>query len=74
MFKKNVGTVDRIIRIVLGIAIIGAGIFYGSWWGAVGALPLLTGLFGTCGLYTLLGINTCCCGGSDKGGGCCCGR
>jgi len=59
MFKKNVGSVDKVIRIVLGIGMIGAGIYYGSWLGAIGAIPLLTGIFGTCGLYSLLGINTC---------------
>jgi len=59
MFKKNVGSVDKVIRIVLGIAIIGAGIYYGSWLGAIGVVPLLTGIFGTCGLYSLFGINTC---------------
>jgi len=59
MFKQNVGGVDKVIRIVLGIGMIGAGIYYGSWLGAIGVLPLLTGIFGTCGLYSLLGINTC---------------
>lgn len=59
MFKKNVGNVDRVIRIVLGIGMIGAGIYYGSWLGAIGAVPLLTGIFGTCGLYSLFGISTC---------------
>ncbi|HNW83691.1 MAG TPA: DUF2892 domain-containing protein [bacterium] len=59
MFKQNVGGVDKVIRIVLGIGMIGAGIYYGSWLGAIGAIPLLTGIFGTCGLYSLLGINTC---------------
>ena len=59
MFKKNVGSVDRVIRIVLGIGMIGAGIYYGSWLGAIGLIPLLTGILGTCGLYSLFGISTC---------------
>jgi hypothetical protein len=59
MFSKNVGNVDKIIRITLGIAIMGAGVHYESWLGVIGVVPLLTGMFGTCGLYSLLGINTC---------------
>jgi hypothetical protein len=57
--KRNVGPTDRVIRIVLGVAIIGAGVYFKSWWGAVGVVPLLTALTGWCPPYTLLGINTC---------------
>ncbi len=57
--KVNEGKLDRTVRIVLGLVIIGLGFYYQSWWGAVGLLPLLTGLSGFCALYTLLGINTC---------------
>jgi hypothetical protein len=57
--QANVGAVDRIIRIVLGIAIIALGVAYKSWWGAVGLLPLATGLFSFCPAYTLFGISTC---------------
>jgi len=56
---KNVGSIDRVIRIVAGIAIIGAGVYYQSWWGAIGAVPLLTGLMGWCPPYALFGWNTC---------------
>jgi len=56
--KVNEGKLDRTVRIVLGLVIIGLGFYYQSWWGAVGLLPLLTGLSGFCALYTLLGINT----------------
>lgn len=56
---KNVGGADRIIRIVLGIAIIGVGVFYGSLWGVIGLIVLATGAFSWCGLYTLLGVSTC---------------
>jgi hypothetical protein len=54
--KQNVGTVDRIIRIVVGAAGI---VFLPSWWKAVGVVVLATGLIGWCGLYTLLGKSTC---------------
>ena len=57
--KRNVGTADRIVRIVIGLAIIGAGIVYGSWWGAIGIVPLATGLVGYCGLYSVFGMSTC---------------
>ncbi len=57
--KHNVGSIDKSMRIVVGLAIIGAGFYFGSWWGAVGLVPLLTGLTGFCALYSLFGINTC---------------
>ncbi len=55
----NVGKVDRVIRIVAGLGIIGAGYYYGSWWGAVGLVPLLTALIGWCPGYALVGLSTC---------------
>jgi hypothetical protein len=57
--KKNVGGADRTIRIVLGLAILGVGVYFKSWWGLIGLIPLLTGLFSYCGLYSLLGLSTC---------------
>ena len=59
MFKKNIGSHDRAIRIILGFGIIGAGVYFKSWLGAIGALPLLTAALGTCPLYSLLGMSTC---------------
>ena len=56
---KNIGTVDRLIRVVAGLLIIGLGLFYTSWWGAVGALLILTGTIGRSPSYTLFGIRTC---------------
>ncbi|MCB2058970.1 MAG: DUF2892 domain-containing protein [Novosphingobium sp.] len=60
MFKTNVGSVDRILRIVLGIVLI-ALVFVGpkTPWGWIGVIPLVTGLFSTCPVYSLLGIQTC---------------
>ena len=57
--KQNVGSIDRGIRVVLGVAIIAAGVFYQNWWGAVGAVPLLTALIGWCPPYAILGLSTC---------------
>jgi len=57
--KKNVGTTDKIIRIVLGVLIAILGIVYQSWWGLLAVIPLATAFLSFCGLYTLLGISTC---------------
>ena len=57
--QANVGSVDKTIRIVVGIAMIAAGIMYQNVWGAVGLVPLATALMGWCPPYSLLGINTC---------------
>ncbi|MEN3041054.1 MAG: DUF2892 domain-containing protein [Bacteroidia bacterium] len=57
---RNVGTVDRIIRLVVGAGLIGAAVLTKMWWLAIpGGLLFLTGIVGRCGLYYLFGINTC---------------
>lgn len=57
---KNVGSVDRVARIVVGLILL-ALVFVGPQtpWGWIGLVPLLTGLIGWCPLYTALGFNTC---------------
>jgi hypothetical protein len=57
---KNVGGIDKIIRIVLGLVLIGLAVTgtVGAW-GYLGILPLATGLLGWCLPYALLGFNTC---------------
>ncbi len=58
--KANVGGSDKILRVAAGVALIAftlLGII--GAWGWVGVVPLLTGLFNFCPLYTLLGVNTC---------------
>lgn len=57
--QKNIGNTDRMIRIIAGIIILAIGVYYGSWWGLVGLVPLFTGLTQSCVLYKMLGINTC---------------
>ena len=57
--KANVGKADKVIRIVLGVAIIGAGTYFKSWWGAIGIVPILTAAISWCPLYTPFGIKTC---------------
>ena len=56
--KRNVGKSDKAVRLVVSIAIITAGVYFQSWWGAIGAVPILTAMMGWCPPYSLLGINT----------------
>jgi hypothetical protein len=56
--KTNVGGVDKVIRIILGLVIIALGIVFKSWWGLVGILVLGTGLLNFCWLYLPFGIST----------------
>ena len=58
--KVNVGTLDRTLRVLAGLVLIGlaAGGVVGVW-GYLGVVPLLTGLFRFCPAYTLLGLSTC---------------
>lgn len=58
--NKNVGPIDRAIRVIAGIIILSfAFVDGGSAWGYVGIVPLATGLIGWCPPYSLLGISTC---------------
>jgi hypothetical protein len=59
----NVGGVDRILRIVLGVALLLYGYLNSSWWGLVGIVPILTGSLRFCPLYPLIKLNTA---GKDK--------
>ncbi len=59
MFKVNEGTIDRVLRVVLGIALIALALTKGWLWAWIGVVPLLTGAMGVCPLYLLFGINTC---------------
>jgi hypothetical protein len=58
--KCNVGGIDRILRISVGIVLVGLaanGII--GWWGWLGLIPMATGIFRFCPAYPLLGINSC---------------
>lgn len=58
--KPNEGTIDRILRVVAGLAILSLA-FVGPQtpWAYLGLVPLVTGLVGICPLYAILGVNTC---------------
>jgi membrane protein implicated in regulation of membrane protease activity len=58
--KSNVGGIDRVLRIVVGLVLIGlAATGTVGWWGWLGVVPLATGALGWCPPYALLGFNTC---------------
>ena len=58
--KVNEGVVDRGLRVVAGLLLIGlAATGTVGAWGYIGIVPLLTGAFGMCPIYSLLGINSC---------------
>jgi len=60
--KANVGSIDRVLRIVVGIGLL-ALVFVvegdARWWGMVGILPLATGLLRFCPAYSIFGLSTC---------------
>jgi hypothetical protein len=60
----NVGTIDRVLRIILGLALIAAalgylGPQYTTVWGWIGVIPLVTAFIGWCPAYSVFGIRTC---------------
>jgi sulfite exporter TauE/SafE len=54
----NVGRTDQWVRIVVGLVLVALGLWYGSWWGAIGLIPLLTGLFRWCPVYKVFRTST----------------
>lgn len=63
MFKTNVGGIDRVLRILAGVALLAVFFLYpdASWryWTLIGIIPLATGLLSTCPLYSILGLSSC---------------
>ena len=56
---KNVGTVDRILRIIVGALLIAYAIYEpDAWWGWIGVVPIVTALVGWCPAYRLVGLRT----------------
>jgi len=58
--NTNVGSIDRTLRIVVGLALVAAAATGQiGLWGYIGIVPILTGTFRVCPAYSILGINTC---------------
>jgi hypothetical protein len=57
--KTNVGGIDKILRIVVGLALVAWAVMGGPVWAWIGVVPLATGLIGWCPAYLLIGVNTC---------------
>jgi hypothetical protein len=57
--KANVGGIDKILRIVAGIALIAWALMGGPVWAWIGIVPLATGAIGWCPIYPILGLSTC---------------
>lgn len=57
---QNEGTLDRVIRVVLGLVLLSLTVVGPqTLWGLVGLVPLVTGVIGFCPLYKIVGLNTC---------------
>lgn len=65
--KKNMGGIDRVLRLIIGIAIAAFGLVNQSWWGLIAVIPLGTALIAVCPLYLPLGLSTCT--SDDEGAG-----
>ena len=59
VMKCNVGRNDRIVRVIIGLAIIWAGFYYEDWWGVIGVVFLVTAAIGYCPAYTPFKFSTC---------------
>lgn len=59
MTKNICSSFDKVARVIIGLAILGAGWYYQSLWGFIGLIPLATVAAGWCPLYALFGIDTC---------------
>lgn len=63
MLKKNVGSIDRTLRILLGLALLLGFVLNRegaySWLYLIGVVPLVTGLMSSCPIYSMLGLSTC---------------
>ena len=57
--KANVGGIDKVLRLAAGLGLIAWALLGGPVWAWIGVVPLATGLFNFCPLYTLIGLNTC---------------
>jgi hypothetical protein len=60
MGSNNVGKIDRVLRVIAGLVLIGLSLSGTiGLWGWIGLVPLVTGALGTCPMYKLVGLSTC---------------
>lgn len=60
LLPRNEGTLDRVLRVLVGLGLLALAMTGPRTpWGFLGIIPLVTGLSGTCPVYTLFGIRTC---------------
>jgi hypothetical protein len=60
ILPANEHVIERLLRVIIGLAVLSLVVIGPrTWWGLLGAIPLVTGLLGSCPAYTLLGISTC---------------
>jgi Protein of unknown function (DUF2892) len=59
LFPVNQHPLERMVRVVLGVVLLGLALSGTSAWGYIGVVPLLTGTIGSCPAYTLFGLSTC---------------
>lgn len=57
--KCNVGRTEQIVRVVIGTVIVLIGVYFRSWWGLIGLVPIITGAIRYCPISAVLGISTC---------------
>lgn len=58
--KTNIGMLDGVIRVVIGLALLSLMVVGPkTWWGLIGLVPLFTAIVGSCPIYSLFGISTC---------------
>ncbi len=58
ILKKNVGYKDSIIRVILGTLIVALGLYFDSYWGFIGLIPVISGAISFCPVYRVLKVST----------------
>lgn len=56
--KANIGSTDKVVRLILGAIIIILGFYFNTWWGIIGLVPIITVAINFCPIYGILGIST----------------
>lgn len=58
IMTKNIGDLDRALRVIAGLSILGVGLYLKTWWGLIGVIPLISASIRWCPLYLPFGLNT----------------